>query len=200
MLRTSASVIMDDMERDAEKTRGRILSAALSEFATYGVAGGRVDRIAAAAGCNKQMIYLYFGSKDKLFETVYLKASTKILDEIEFTPYDLPGYIERLCLAYAENPHVVRLVAWCRLERQQTVELELLTRTMRERSKAVETAQNDGAVTRRFEPENLLALLGALALNCGLAQSGTIAQAFSERASREAVVRATRLLTDPANG
>ena len=53
--------------RDAERTRTRILAAATRESARQGLGGARVDRIAAAAGANKRMLYYYFGSKERLF-------------------------------------------------------------------------------------------------------------------------------------
>ena len=56
---------------NADETRRRLLEAATAEFAANGIAGARVDRIAANAGCNKQAIYAYFESKDGLFEAVY---------------------------------------------------------------------------------------------------------------------------------
>lgn len=43
--------------------RDRILSAAALEFAQHGFAGARVERISAAAGVNKQLLFHYFGSK-----------------------------------------------------------------------------------------------------------------------------------------
>jgi AcrR family transcriptional regulator len=46
----------------------RILDAALEEFSTHGVAGARVDRIASAADCNKNLLYVYFGSKENLLQ------------------------------------------------------------------------------------------------------------------------------------
>jgi len=46
--------------------RDRILSAAALEFAQHGFAGARVERIAAAAGVNKQLLFHYFGSKTGL--------------------------------------------------------------------------------------------------------------------------------------
>ncbi|WP_376099009.1 TetR/AcrR family transcriptional regulator [Roseomonas sp. CCTCC AB2023176] len=54
----------------AEATRQRILDAALVEFAANGLAGARVDEIAARAGANKRMLYAYFGSKEDLWLTV----------------------------------------------------------------------------------------------------------------------------------
>jgi TetR/AcrR family transcriptional regulator len=53
-------------ERSAE-TRGRILDAALTEFAAHGLAGARTEAIAAAAGVNKALLYYYFDSKEKLY-------------------------------------------------------------------------------------------------------------------------------------
>ena len=47
--------------RNPERTRARIRSAALKEFAAHGFAGARVDVIARRAAINKRMLYHYFG-------------------------------------------------------------------------------------------------------------------------------------------
>jgi AcrR family transcriptional regulator len=47
--------------------RERILNAAETEFAARGFDGARIDRIAASAGVNKQLLFHYFGSKAGLF-------------------------------------------------------------------------------------------------------------------------------------
>ena len=54
----------------AEATRQRLLDAALVEFSAKGLAGARVDEIAARAGANKRMLYAHFGSKEELWLTV----------------------------------------------------------------------------------------------------------------------------------
>lgn len=53
--------------RDADATRRRILEAAVVEFSSKGLAGGRVDAIATAARTNKRMLYYYFGDKEGLY-------------------------------------------------------------------------------------------------------------------------------------
>ena len=53
---------------NGERSRRRILEAAAEEFAERGIAGARVDRIAASSGVNKSQMYSYFGSKDGLFD------------------------------------------------------------------------------------------------------------------------------------
>lgn len=58
------------MTRDPDRTRRRILAAAIDEFASNGYAGARIDRIAARAEVNKRMIYHHFGGKRVVFEAV----------------------------------------------------------------------------------------------------------------------------------
>ncbi|WP_022724009.1 TetR/AcrR family transcriptional regulator [Rhodopseudomonas sp. B29] len=53
--------------RDPAATRHKLLTAARHEFAARGLAGARVDEIAARAGVNKQLVYHYFGDKDALY-------------------------------------------------------------------------------------------------------------------------------------
>jgi TetR/AcrR family transcriptional regulator len=56
--------------RDPAATRHKLLAAARREFAKNGLAGARVDEIAARAGVNKQLVYHYFGDKDALYLAV----------------------------------------------------------------------------------------------------------------------------------
>ena len=59
----------------------KLLTAARREFASRGLAGARVDEIAARAGVNKQLVYHYFGDKDALYlavlEWVYEEIRTQ---------------------------------------------------------------------------------------------------------------------------
>jgi TetR/AcrR family transcriptional regulator len=56
--------------RNPAATRQKLLIAARREFAESGLAGARVDEIAARAGVNKQLVYHYFGDKDALYLAV----------------------------------------------------------------------------------------------------------------------------------
>lgn len=66
------------LARDRGDNRAGILAAATAEFARHGLAGARVDRIAAAAGTNKRMLYYYFGGKEALFLAVLEAAYGEI--------------------------------------------------------------------------------------------------------------------------
>jgi len=79
--------------------RLRILEAAKQEFATHGLAGARVDRIAANAGANKRMLYYHVGKKDDLYLAVLEGAYEKIRVEergLDLEHLDPPKAIERL--------------------------------------------------------------------------------------------------------
>ena len=65
--------------RNAASTRRKLLIAARQEFARNGLAGARVDAIAAQAGVNKQLLYHYFGDKD----AIYVAVLEWIYDEIK---------------------------------------------------------------------------------------------------------------------
>lgn len=110
--------------RDAEATRARILAAAVAEFAEYGYAGARIDRIASAAKANKSMIYTYYGCKEQLFDTVIDAAVGDLHESVPFTPADLPDFAGRLFDFLVEHSVEIRIDAWRRLERPTNTPLE----------------------------------------------------------------------------
>ncbi|MFF0013420.1 TetR family transcriptional regulator [Streptomyces sp. NPDC005374] len=103
------------MAYDSTATRERILAAATAEFAAHGVAGARVDRIAAEAKANKRAIYDYFGDKNKLFAVVLEHALADLADAVPPSA-DLPAYAERLFDYHRAHPEALRLVMWEALE------------------------------------------------------------------------------------
>lgn len=63
--------------------REAIVEAAVQEFATHGLGGARVARIAERAGVNKRMLYHYVGNKEALYlaalERVYATIRSREL-------------------------------------------------------------------------------------------------------------------------
>jgi TetR/AcrR family transcriptional regulator len=104
-------------KRSASATKARILEAALSEFATRGFAGARIDVIAAQAQANKRMLYAYVGNKDALWlatlEAVY---AAKRKEERELATATLPPEEAMRALIrfnfryHLEHPEFVALV------------------------------------------------------------------------------------------
>jgi AcrR family transcriptional regulator len=67
---------------DPERTKANILEVAAAEFGEKGLAGARIDEIAALTQTSKRMIYYYFGSKEGLYLAV-LEESYRQVREIE---------------------------------------------------------------------------------------------------------------------
>jgi len=104
------------MPYDAEDTRRRIFAAAADEFAARGLAGARVDRIAAAARANKQAIYLYYGSKEKLFAAVVRAKLAEVGEAVDIDPDAVGESVGQLFDWHREHPELIRLLLWEALE------------------------------------------------------------------------------------
>jgi AcrR family transcriptional regulator len=182
------------MQRNADRTRTRILAAATEEFAARGIAGARVNRIAEVAGCNKAMLYAYFGSKDGLFEAVYTASVDAYLAEVGFDTADLPGYAGRVFDYFEEHPHHLRLNIWYRLERPEGARLQAILAVNKSRLGDLEQAQRAGVIPDHFSPVELLALLQAIATSWSSMnpEYGAAVPARADR--RRAVVDAVRRL------
>ncbi|MDP9849634.1 TetR family transcriptional regulator [Streptosporangium lutulentum] len=147
------------MARDADRTRRRLLEAATVEFAALGIAGARVDRIAEAAGCNKAMIYAYFGNKDRLFDAVFTAQVADFLDQVHLDASDLPGYAGRLFDRYEDHPETLRLATWYRLERPRGAPLQAVVSSNRGKLEGLEQAQREGVLPGHYTPVELLTLV-----------------------------------------
>jgi AcrR family transcriptional regulator len=150
---------------DGPDTRRRILDAATAEFAAYGIAGARVDRISANARANKARLYAYFGNKDGLFDHVFGALAEKIMTAVPLTPNDLPGYAARLFDSCLDTPDLVRLATWARLERVQSGEFAVELRADTEHKVGlIAEAQAKGVVNPNLDPGDVLSMVMAMAL------------------------------------
>ena len=59
-----------ERQRDPERTKAKILEAAVEEFSAKGFTGARVSEIAARAGVNQQLIAYYFDGKEGLYREI----------------------------------------------------------------------------------------------------------------------------------
>ena len=108
---------LDTRGRDAERSQAEILQAAREEFASHGLAGARVDRIAERAGLNKRLIYYYFNSKDDLFlavlESVYadIRAAEQRLHLLDMEPAQAVRRLTEFTWQYyLEHPEFIALL------------------------------------------------------------------------------------------
>lgn len=98
--------------RNPERSRARILAAALKEFSAKGFAGARVDVIARRANINKRMLYHYFGDKEELFKAVLrlkINQRQKWAEALSGEPEEtLPFWFEAAC----KDADWIRLFEW----------------------------------------------------------------------------------------
>ncbi|NMO56443.1 TetR/AcrR family transcriptional regulator [Actinoplanes sp. TBRC 11911] len=151
------------MARSVEQTKERIVDAATVEFSEHGIAGARVDRIVARAGCGKGLVYNYFGNKEQLFDVVYDRLVTQAVEAVEFTADDLPGYAVGLHEYNRRHPLVSRLTTWFQLERASRT-APAVSESVRHKSTAVAAAQADGKIDPAIPAATLMDMIVAIAM------------------------------------
>jgi AcrR family transcriptional regulator len=184
------------MVRDAESTRQRIFDAAAEEFARRGIAGARIDRIAANACANKQLIYAYFGSKQLLFEAVITDQVTRFFREVRFDPRALPEFAAQTYDFFVAHPELARLGAWHSLE-EDSPPIALIATSVRRLTRQLARAQAEGYVDATIKARELFQLTIAIAQTWAnpTPELRGVATAASVAARRSAVTETVRRLT-----
>jgi len=151
------------MPPDATDTKRRLMKAAIAEFAQYGLAGARVDRIADTAAANKRSIYMHFGTKEELFDKVLADTFLNLAASITFGDDHLVGYAGDLYDQLEKKPYIQRLYLWAGLEREQAFGPEIAG--YRARVVSIASAQEAGLVRDDIPPAELMAMVIALVIS-----------------------------------
>lgn len=115
------------MAWDTERTKRLLLDAGVAEFSAHGLAGARVDRIAAAAGVNKERIYQYFGNKEQFFGEVLTRELGIAIDAVPIFGAGIDAiadYAGRVFDYQCAHPELARLTLWEGLELGEPVARE----------------------------------------------------------------------------
>jgi AcrR family transcriptional regulator len=143
--------------RNPEATKELLLTSATEEFAEYGPAGARVDRIADRASTNKRMIYAYFGDKDGLFDAVLERHIADIAAAAPFDPADLGAFAAARFDFMLANPLVRRLATWRTFDRGEPTGAE--RDSYRVPIEAIAAAQRAGRVDDSIPAADLFAIV-----------------------------------------
>jgi len=115
--------------RQPERTRQKILEAAMFIFAKYGPAGARVDDIVRMARVNKRMVYHYFGSKEKLYEAVLrqrydqaAKEEADVAAEFGSPKEQIESLIRHYFHFLDRHPQYVALLTWENLNEARSLD------------------------------------------------------------------------------
>lgn len=161
-------------KRDPERTRERILRAAVAEFAAKSLGGARVDAIAARARANKRMLYHYFGNKEALYlaalESVYAKirAEERTLRLEDAPPLEA---IRRLVIFtwdhFIDNPQFLSMLATENLHRARYLKTSPRIQAMHSPLVALlagilERGAAEGTIRRGIDPTQLYISIAAL--------------------------------------
>jgi AcrR family transcriptional regulator len=190
--------------RSKTELRGEILAAARAEFAQYGLAGARIDRIARAASASKERLYAHFGDKETLFRDVVATDGAEFFRAVELRPEAVPEFVGGIFDLAQNRPEHDRMITWARLEGFPLDIPEFDEEHPPERAiAALEQAQADGHVDTAWDPQQLLVLLFAIALAWAHwpdpAAATTDAAVIAGRRAA-AVEAAARLVTPKSNG
>ena len=116
-------------ERNSQKSKEDILTAAEFLFAEKGIYGTRVDEIAKEANINKRMIYEYFGNKEELYKAVLVNVYGRLGNlELDIltgisSPVDaIRKLIQMYFLFLKENPSYVSLLQWENLNKGKYIQ------------------------------------------------------------------------------
>jgi AcrR family transcriptional regulator len=190
------------MARNPEVTKRRIFEAAVAEFARYGIAGARIDRIAKEARANKQLIYAYFGNKQDLFDQVVTEQVARFHREVHFDAEQLPEFAGALFDFFTGNPEAVRLGYWHTLEpATRERRIAAIEQTIEDQAREIATAQAAGRVDAALVPQELLAFILSITRFWAVPLPEFRVSAAQERRRRarrrRLVVEATRRLVEP---
>ena len=148
MTRPRRSPSADERKRDPERTREKILDAAVVEFGEHGFAGARISAIAARAGVNQQLISYYFDGKEGLYRA--LQARWEVTSAGMNTPeMPIAGVVENFLRASVEQRSWTRLFAWQGLTGDDTEEHDAFFAAMVD---DVRSRQRAGEISAELDP------------------------------------------------
>jgi len=160
--------------RQPDVTRRNILDAALVEFAAKGLAGARVDEIAARSGSNKRMIYEYFGNKEGLWLTVLENAYARMreeehaIDVARMKPEEGMRYLMEFNFKFcSRNPEFIALLNAENLHKASYLKdskkiRELYTPLLVVITDLLQRGQKSGVFRKNVDPVDLYTTIAAL--------------------------------------
>jgi len=99
---------------EADDVRGKLRVAARQVFGTYGFEGASVAKIAKDAGVAPTALYHHFGTKELLWEQVFLEVLNASYSRIEELITSRPTLVEALDYFLAQRTHMPESIAGSR--------------------------------------------------------------------------------------
>lgn len=152
--------------RSTGELRNAIVSAARTEFAQYGLAGARIDRIAKSAAASKERLYAHFRDKEALFREVVADDVAQFFTAVTVSPDAVAEFVGDIFDLARSHPEHFRMVNWARLEGISLFgpSAAEVPNVPEDATAVIKAAQRAGNVDPAWEPDDLLVLLFGLGL------------------------------------
>lgn len=165
------------VQQSSHATREKILKAARALFVERGFSGTSMGQIALKAGVNHSLLFHHCGNKEKLWQEVkqvILEEGKSVYSNLP--PLDQPlepflrELITRATLFYKNNPDIVRMINWQRLDSKTEQPIGLtLSKESKNWIDACTHYQQTGEVDPTLKPEFVitlvLAIVGSIAMD-----------------------------------
>lgn len=150
-----------------ETTKDKILSAARTLFVADGFAGTSIGNIAKLATVNHSLVFHHFKNKEHLWITVKQSIVSETNQKTENIPdYNLSFeiFLKELFLRsirfYRENPDIIRMLNWQRLERDTSPTIGVTNSvSMQKWVHAFSHYQAQGDIKPHLKPEWIVTLM-----------------------------------------
>ncbi len=187
--------------RTTTELRETILGAARSEFAQYGLAGARIDRIARAAEASKERLYAHFKDKETLFRSVVAADSAEFFAAVTLRPDAVPEFVGDVYDLACRRPEHLRMITWASLEglALDPPPVDDWESVLARDIGVIESAQAAGHVDATWHPMDLLVLLFGVGLAWAQSPHHAVTTDLAINvARRAAAVEAARRIVTPA--
>jgi AcrR family transcriptional regulator len=157
-------------QRHREATRAAILEAAEEVYARVGLAGGRMEEIAARAGVSVGTLYNYFADRDDLVDSLLIARRAELLERLDAAAGSAPAefggrlrlFLQTLFGHLADHRPFLHLLAQSESSASLIASAAKPSSTLAElgaRAGAIVRAGIDQGALRREDPEFLVTAL-----------------------------------------
>lgn len=161
------------LNRSGVATRERLLSIARELFVENGFTGTSMTQIAAKADVNHSLLFHHFGSKLNLWldvKDMIIEEGKKVSIILPSTNQPLPSFLKELMNSsisfFKNNPDIVRMMNWQRLEKATDQEISFnIAHESKNWIDAARHYQKIGEIETTVKPEFAITMVLAIAIS-----------------------------------
>ena len=159
--------VLSKVQQSSHVTSAKILKAARALFVERGFSGTSMGQIAIKAGVNHSLLFHHFKNKQNLWQEVkqaIFEEGRSAYEHLPSLDQSLESFLKELIarsiLFYRNNPDIVRMINWQRLDssKEQATDFTLLKESQNWIDACVHFQQT-GEIDKNFKPEFIVTLV-----------------------------------------